>query len=212
MMKYHIISVTSFNQNCMLVWCEITNEAIIVDPGGEVEKICKTIYKLKINVKKILLTHGHIDHVGGAIELKKYYGIPIIGPNREDKFLLDNLFFQCCMLEINNFKYNVVVPDVWLEENDIVKVGNEVFYVLHCPGHSPGHVVFWNKLRKFIIMGDVLFKGNIGRTDLPGGSFSTLIKSIRNKLFGLKDDILFVPGHGEKSTLGNERLENYIFR
>lgn len=207
-MKYRIISIAPFNQNCLLIWCEITNEAVIVDPGGEINKICAVINELKINVKKILLTHGHVDHVGGAIALKKYYRSLIIGPNKGDKLLLNNLFFQYRMLGISEFIYDAVIPDVWLKDGDIVRIGNEVFNVLHCPGHSPGHVVFWNKLRKFIIMGDVLFKNGIGRTDIPGGDFLVLIHSIRTKLFILEDDILFVPGHGEVSMLGHEILNN----
>lgn len=208
-MKYHIIPIVPFNQNCLLVWCEITNDAAIVDPGGEIKKICKEIDKLKINVKKIFITHGHVDHVGGAIELRHYYDIPIIGPNKCDKFLLDNLSFQYRMLGINKNINNIVMtPDVWLENGNIIKIGYEVFKVLHCPGHSPGHVVFWNKIHKFIIMGDVLFKESIGRTDLPGGDFNILINSIKNKLFVLGNDIFFVPGHGLTSTIEYERLNN----
>lgn len=207
-MKYCIVSTKLFNQNCILAWCELTSEAVVVDPGGDVGIIYEKINILKINVKKILLTHGHIDHVNNAIELKKYYKIPIIGPNEQDKFLLNNLDLQCRMLGINIPKYHIVVPDVWLKDNDIIKMGHEIFVVLHCPGHSPGHVVFWNKIRKFIFMGDILFKGSIGRTDLFGGNYDALICAIKHKLFTLSDDIQFIPGHGPLSSLGEERKNN----
>lgn len=207
-MKYRIISIAPFNQNCLLIWCDVTNEAIIVDPGEEVNEIYEEIDKLKINIKKILLTHGHFDHVGGAMKLKKYYDVPIIGPNKKDKLLLNNLSLQRLMLGIHEFSNNIVIPDIWLKDHDIIKIGLEIFHVLHCPGHSPGHVVFWNKARKFIVMGDVLFKKGIGRTDLPGGDIDILLNSIKTKLFILENDVLFVPGHGPISTIGYERLNN----
>lgn len=208
-MKYRIIIVHIFNQNCILIWCAVTNEGVIIDPGGEIEKIYKEVKKLKINIVKILLTHGHIDHVGGAIELKRRYGVPILGPHKRDKFLLGNLYLQYHMLGMDAYVTDsILVPDVWLKENDTIKVGCEIFHVLHCPGHSPGHIVFWNKIRKFIVMGDVLFQGSIGRSDLPGGDFIVLINSIKNKLLVLGDDILFIPGHGANSTLGYERMHN----
>ncbi|WHL25263.1 MAG: MBL fold metallo-hydrolase [Candidatus Blochmannia vicinus] len=208
-MQYHIVPVTSFNQNCSIIWCEITHEAALVDPGGETNKIRSEVDKLDVKIVKILLTHGHIDHVGSAVELKKYYNVPIIGPNKADQILLDSLIVQCNMLGVDIPNKTVsVVPDFWLKDGDIVQVGYEVFHVLHCPGHSPGHVVYWNKIQKFIIMGDVLFKENIGRTDLPGGNIVSLINSIKNKLFPLGDDIIFLPGHGAQSTIGHERVNN----
>lgn len=212
-MKYHIISIAPFNQNCLLLWCEITKDAVIVDPGGNTKKICREIDKLKINIKKIFLTHGHIDHVGGATVLRQYYRVPIIGPDRRDKFLLDNLFFQYYLLGFSAVTDDqLVIPDVWLEDGNVVKIGCEVFKVLHCPGHSPGHVVFWNERHKFIAMGDVLFRENIGRTDLPGGNFDTLIYSIKSKLFVLENDTLFVPGHGPISTIGHEHSNNIFLK
>lgn len=210
-MKYRVIVIAPFYQNCLLIWCEFTNEAVIIDPGGEAEKICKEVDKLKINVKKILLTHGHIDHVGEAIRLKQYYTAPIIGPNKQDKWLLDNLYLQYSMLGWNKSIINYsLIPDSWLEEGDIVKIGREILNVLHCPGHSPGHIIFFNKIRKFIVMGDVLFESSIGRTDLPGGNEMTLLNSIKNKLFVLEDDIVFYPGHGGSSTLKNARKNLFL--
>ncbi|URJ29601.1 MBL fold metallo-hydrolase [Blochmannia endosymbiont of Camponotus modoc] len=209
-MRYNIIPVTPFHQNCSIIWCEVTNEAVLVDPGGESDKLRSEIDKLGVKVNKILLTHGHFDHVGSAMELRQYYKIPIIGPNKADQPLLDDLSVQCRTLDIDlpNSSTTSVIPDVWLEDGDTVQVGHEVFNILHCPGHSPGHIVYWNKIRKFIVMGDVLFKKSIGRTDLPGGSTAVLINSIKTKLFPLGDDILFLPGHGSSSTLGYERLNN----
>lgn len=213
-MRYSIVPVTPFHQNCSIIWCEATHEAALVDPGGDSDKLRSEIDRLGVKINKILLTHGHFDHVGSAMELQQYYKIPIIGPNKADQSLLDDLSIQYSMLDLSiidffkNTTPNSVIPDVWLEDGDIVRVGHEVFDILHCPGHSPGHVVYWNKIRKFIVMGDVLFKKSVGRTDLPGGSITMLIHSIKTKLFPLGDDILFLPGHGSTSTLGYERKNN----
>lgn len=207
-MKYCVIPVTSFNQNCSIIWCEISHEAILVDPGGEKEKICAKINELKVKIKKIILTHGHVDHVGNAYDLKEYYNVPIIGPNKQDQFLLNNLVLQCKILNINVISDAIITPDIWLEDQDRVQVGYEVFTVLHCPGHSPGHIVLWNKIQKFIVMGDVLFKKSVGRSDLPGGDIKTLIRSIKTKLLSLGDDVVFLPGHGPHSTIGYERKHN----
>lgn len=208
MMQYHIIPVTSFNQNCSIIWCEQTKHAIVVDPGGEKEKIYKAIDLLKVVVNKIVLTHGHLDHVGDAMEIKRYYGVPIFGPNEQDRFLLNDLYLQCQILNVKPMLHITVKPDFWLKDGDQIQVGYEKFNVLHCPGHSPGHVVLWNKLQKFIIMGDVLFKKHIGRSDLPGGDYTVLMHSIRTKLLSLSDDIVFLPGHGPISTIGYERSNN----
>ncbi|URJ33081.1 MBL fold metallo-hydrolase [Candidatus Blochmannia vicinus] len=208
-MRYRIVPVTHFNQNCLIIWCEITHEAALVDPGGESNKLRAEVDKLNVKIGKILLTHGHIDHVGSAVELKKYYSVPIIGPHKSDQILLDSLIIQCNMLGVDiPDDTTAVIPDFWLKDGDTVQVGHEFFNVLHCPGHSPGHVVYWNKIQKFIIMGDVLFKENIGRTDLPGGNIISLMNSIKNKLFSLDDDIVFLPGHGAQSTIGHERVNN----
>ncbi|UVK79367.1 MAG: hydroxyacylglutathione hydrolase GloC [Sodalis sp. Ffu] len=205
-MNYHVTPVTVFSQNCSLIWCEHTGEAALVDPGGEAHRLRQVVDKFGVTVKQILLTHGHIDHVGVAAELGQHYGMPIIGPHWADKPLLDNLLGQCQVFDVGLI--SAVLPDRWLVDGDIVKVGNETFSVLHCPGHSPGHIVFWNKARKFILMGDVLFKGSVGRTDLPGGNMQILMRSIQNQLMPLADNIAFLPGHGPMSTLGHERHTN----
>lgn len=207
-MKYRIVSVTDLNQNCSIIWCNISNEAILIDPGGNKNKICAEIDMLKVKIKKIILTHGHIDHIGAAIALKKYYNVPIIGPNKNDQFLLNDLFVQCDIIGFDKPKDAIIIPDIWLKDGDHVQVGLEIFHILHCPGHSPGHIILWNKVQKFIVMGDVLFKNGIGRTDLPGGDFLTLIKSIKTKILPLGDNIVFLPGHGEISSIGYERFNN----
>lgn len=206
-MKYHFIPVTILNQNCSVVWCDKTREAAIIDPGGSYKFLCKQISKLNVKIKKILLTHGHWDHVGAAIELAQYYSVPILGPHQDEQQLLEQLPSQCLIFNVNII--NKFLPNRWLIHKEIVMIGNEVFRVLHCPGHSPGHIVFWNKENKFIVMGDVLFKGSIGRTDLPGGNKTTLINSINNQILPLGDDILFLPGHGVMSTIGDERKNNF---
>lgn len=207
-MKYRIIPVTDLKQNCSIVWCEISKEGILIDPGADAEKLYKAIDKLKVKIKKIVLTHGHIDHVGAANILKKHYNIPIVGPNKNDQFLLNDLFLQCYMLGFNMPSDLKIEPDIWLEDGDYIQVGIEFFNILHCPGHSPGHIVLWNKKCKFIFMGDVLFKNNIGRTDLPGGNMAALIKSIKTKLIPLGDSVKFLPGHGALSSIGYEKRYN----
>ncbi|WP_395479709.1 MBL fold metallo-hydrolase [Candidatus Curculioniphilus buchneri] len=204
-MQYHIIPVTVFKQNCSLIWCDQTKEAALIDPGGDVSRLRQEIKMCGVMVNKILLTHGHLDHVGAARELASFYKIPIIGPHCNDKLFLDNLSDQCRFFGIGSIP--PLIPDQWLLEGDTINVGNITFSVLHCPGHSPGHVVFWDKAEKFILMGDVLFKDNIGRTDLPGGDIKTLMQSI-HQLMMLDNDIVFLPGHGPMSTLGRERFFN----
>lgn len=207
-MKYHIIPVTSFRQNCSVVWCEQTGEAALVDTGGEARRLCQEVTALGVTVQQIWLTHGHLDHVGAARELAAFYRVPILGPHRGDESLLESLPEQCQM-----FGWKVLPPlkpDRWLAEGDSLIVGKLSFDVLYCPGHSPGHLVFWNKAAKFILMGDVLFNGGIGRTDLPGGNMVMLMNSIHNQLMPLADDIVFLPGHGPMSTLGHERRTNHF--
>ncbi|AFP85468.1 Zn-dependent hydrolase, glyoxylase [secondary endosymbiont of Heteropsylla cubana] len=206
-MKYHIILVTPFKQNCTLVWCEKTGDAVLIDPGGEANVLSQVVKKIGVAITEIWLTHGHLDHVGAAIELAKFYDVPIIGPHPDDEPLLAKLPEQCQMFGLDTI-ITPFKPTRWLMNGCRLHLGCLSFYVLHCPGHSPGHVVFWNKSKKFIFMGDVLFNGSIGRTDLPGGDLDTLIKSIRNQLLLLSNDIVFLPGHGPKSTLGYERWNN----
>lgn len=205
-MKYHIMPVTAFSQNCSLVWCEQTGEAALVDPGGEAQRLRQEVAPLGVTVKEIWLMYGHLDHVGAASELAAFYRVPIVGPHRDDEPLLASLPGQCQMFGVESIP--PLTPDRWLADGATVSVGTLSFSVLHCPGHSPGHVVFWNKAAKFILMGDVLFNGDIGRTDLPGGDSATLMRSIHHQLMPLADDIAFLPGHGPMSTLCHERRTN----
>jgi hydroxyacylglutathione hydrolase len=201
-----IIPVTLFEQNCTLLWCTVTKKAVVIDPGGDVPKIQAAIKQADVTVEKIWLTHGHIDHVGGAAELREALGVPIEGPDIADKFLLDNVVKSGArfgMTDVRDF-----APDRWLEEENQVSVGELTFDILHCPGHSPGSVVFFNKEMRFAHVGDVLFNGSVGRSDIPGGNHATLIKSIKDKLLPLGDDVGFICGHGPGSSIGQERLTN----
>ena len=202
-----IVPVTPFQQNCTLLWDDATRLGAVVDPGGDLDRIEAGIAKTGMTGEKILLTHGHVDHAAGAAELKgKLGGIPIEGPHEADKFLLDNVVSsgeRFGISGVRNFE-----PDRWLDEGDQVRVGELTFDILHCPGHSPGRVVFFNKELRFAHVGDVLFSGSVGRTDLPGGSHATLINSITQKLLPLGDDVGFICGHGAGSSLGQERLTN----
>lgn len=205
-MQFQIISVTAFQENCSIIWCEKTLQGAIVDPGGEVELLIKAVSTLNIKVTKILLTHGHLDHVGAAKDLANHYQVKIYGPQREDQFLLDNLPNQSVQF---GFPFcQAFEPDSWLNEGDIVKIGEEQLSVLHCPGHTPGHIVFINHQQKVALVGDVLFQNSIGRTDFPRGSYPDLISSIKHKLLPLGDDFTFIPGHGGISTFGHERINN----
>lgn len=205
-MKYRIIPVTPFQQNCTLIWCEETLKAAVVDPGGDLDRIQAAVKSEGVQVEKILLTHGHIDHAGGTAELARILGVPVEGPQKEDKFWLDALPQQAQMF---NFPASdSFTPDRWLEDGDTVTVGRTTLAVLHCPGHTPGHVVFYQAETRLALVGDVLFQGSIGRTDFPKGDHSTLVRSIREKLFPLGDDVAFIPGHGPMSTFGQERATN----
>ena len=205
-LKLAIVPVTPFEQNCSILICDQTNEAAIVDPGGDLDRILETVNKLGVNVKSILITHGHLDHCSGAKDLADQLGVPIIGPQREETFWIDQLPEQSVRFGFGHAK--AFEPNRWLEDGDQVSVGNEVFDVYHCPGHTPGHIVFVDQQAKLAVVGDVLFAGSIGRTDFPRGNHDQLITSIKEKLFPLGDDIAFVPGHGPMSTFGEERLNN----
>jgi len=205
-MKYLIIPVTPFEQNCSLIWCEQTLEAALVDPGGDAGVLLAGVRENGLRLTKLLLTHGHLDHVGAAAELAARLAIPIEGPQREDAFWLSSLRQQSEMFGFPPAAS--FTPDRWLEHGDRVSVGNQTLEVLHCPGHTPGHVAFFHRPSRTAFVGDVLFKGSIGRTDLAGGDYGTLIASIRERLFPLGDDVTFIPGHGPVSTFGYERLTN----
>jgi len=201
-----VVPVTPFRQNCALIWDEDTGIGAVVDPGGDVEDIEGAISQQKIKIEKILLTHGHIDHAGGAARLAEMLGVPIEGPHRKDEFLLEKLAETGLQYGVQDAR--PVVPDRWLEEGDTVTVGALTFAVIECPGHTPGSVVLFNADNRFCFMGDVLFQGSVGRTDFPYGDHDALISAIRTKLFPLGDDVAFLPGHGGPSTIGDERRNN----
>ena len=206
-LKAAIVPVTPFMQNCTLLWDETTNIGAVVDPGGDVDRIRNGIAKAGMTVEKIIITHGHIDHAGGAAELMDALGgVPIEGPHLADKFLLDNLEGQGAHFGLEGVRN--VTPDRWLDEGDTVTVAGATFSILHCPGHSPGSVVLVNEPQRFILMGDVLFKGSIGRTDFAYGDHDALIGAIKTKLLPLGDDYSFICGHGPMSSLGEERQSN----
>ncbi|MEM1370644.1 MAG: MBL fold metallo-hydrolase [Pseudomonadota bacterium] len=200
-----IIPVTPLQQNCALLWDGQSKEGVIVDPGGETENIAGAVKEVGMKPTAILLTHGHIDHAGGANELSQKLSLPIHGPHRDDKFLLDELEQQGPQY---GFAAQNCVPDKWFDEGDTFQIGRFEFETLHCPGHSPGSLVYVNHANKFIIMGDVLFRGSIGRTDFPYGNHSALIDAIMTKLLPLGDAYAFICGHGPGSSLALERQTN----
>ena len=205
-MKFAIITVTPFQQNCSLLWCENTLQAAVVDPGGDIDIIVEAIERKRVTPQKILLTHGHIDHAGGTAELASRLSLPIEGPQREDSFWIDQLPQQGRMFGLPPMES--FTPQRWLEDGDRVTFGEVELQVFHCPGHTPGHVVYFNPKNKLAIVGDVLFDGSIGRTDFPRGDLDTLIRSITGKLWPLGEDVAFVSGHGPMSTFGDQRRFN----
>ncbi len=205
-MKAAVVQVTPFVQNCTLVWCEKTMKGAVVDPGGDVDKILAAIAEHGLALEKVLITHGHMDHAGGAAELAERLGLPIEGPHIEDKFWIDDLAEQGARFGLADARS--FTPERWLEGGDTATFGEETFEVRHCPGHTPGHVIFFHAEARFALVGDVLFRGSIGRTDLPRGDHETLLRSIREQLWPLGDDVTFVSGHGPLSTFGDERRTN----
>jgi glyoxylase-like metal-dependent hydrolase (beta-lactamase superfamily II) len=210
-LKAAIVPVTPFQQNCTLLWEENSKVGAVVDPGGDLERIEDAIARVGLKAEKILLTHGHVDHAAGASALKERLGgVPIEGPHVADKFLLDGLAAQGPAL--GDASARSVTPDRWLREGDSVAAAGTTFSVLHCPGHSPGSVVFVEPGQRFALVGDVLFRGSIGRTDFPYGDHHALISAIKMKLFPLGDDITFICGHGPMSSFGEERRNNPFLR
>lgn len=205
-LKATIIPVTAFQQNCVLAWDDATMAATVIDPGGDVPRILAEIGARRLTLTQILLTHGHIDHAGGADELREKTGIAVIGPHRADAVLLDHLAQQGRAYDIAGARN--LVPDRWLEEGESITIGGEEFGVLHCPGHSPGSLVYVSGTLRLAFVGDVLFQGSIGRTDFPYGDHAALIAAITEKLLPLGDDIAFVCGHGPGSDFGTERRSN----
>jgi len=212
-LHYQIIPVTHYQQNCTLLWCDETQHAAVVDPGGNIERILSVLIERELTLVKILLTHGHLDHVGGTAALVRATqltpaspAIPIEGPHRDDMFWISILPQQAQMMGFTrpqNFQ-----PDIFFNDGDEVSFGNIRLQVRHCPGHTPGHIIFFHDESKLALVGDVLFKGSIGRTDFPRGNYDELVKAIRTKLWPLGDDVKFIPGHGPMSTFGEERLHN----
>jgi glyoxylase-like metal-dependent hydrolase (beta-lactamase superfamily II) len=205
-MQVTIIPVTAFEQNCSLLRCEHTGRAAVVDPGGDIPRITAAIDEAGVEVEKILLTHGHFDHAGAAAALARQLGVPIEGPHEGDRFLLDSLPEWCAQFGFPPGE--VVEPDRWLAQGDEVRFGDQVLEVHHCPGHTPGHVVFHHPESHIAVVGDVIFKGSIGRTDFPRGDHATLLQAIRTRIWGLGDDVTLLPGHGPTTTVGEERAHN----
>ncbi|TYK66326.1 MBL fold metallo-hydrolase [Colwellia echini] len=208
MLKHEIIPVTPFEQNCTLFWCTETKQAAVVDPGGDIEKIKAAIARNGVTLEKILITHAHLDHAGATDALAKHFDVIIEGPHKEDQFWIDGFDNQKQMFGAAFSYATKFTPTRFLKQGDTVSFGNIVMEVYFCPGHTPGHVVFFHRESKIAQVGDVIFSGSIGRTDFPRGDHGTLIRSIRENLFPLGDDVCFIPGHGPMSTFGQERRTN----
>ena len=206
MLQFKIIPVTKFQQNCTLFWCDETQKAAVVDPGGDLDIILAAISEEGLALEKVLLTHAHIDHAGATKLLAEHFSVPIEGPHKEDQFWIDLIPKQKEMFGFS--KADIFKPDRWLDQGDTVTFGNIELEVYFCPGHTPGHVVFFHRESRLAQVGDVIFKGSIGRTDFPRGDHTTLICSIRENLFPLGNEVRFIPGHGPMSTFGDERRNN----
>lgn len=205
-LQFKIVPVTAFEQNCSILWCDETLSAVVVDPGGDQHKIDSVIKALGLTLTAVWLTHCHIDHAGATADVAQAYSVPIIGPQKEEQFWIDMLPQQSAMFGFPPVKS--FTPNQWLEQGDVVNVGNETLQVKHCPGHTPGHVVFYSEQAELVVVGDVLFNGGIGRTDFPKGDHQTLLNAIKNQLFTLPDQTQFIPGHGPMSTIGHEKRTN----
>lgn len=205
-MKFRTLPVTDFEQNCSVIWCEMSREGAVIDPGGDIGKIIRVIKRENLTLKCILLTHGHIDHVAGAAELSALTNAPIIGPHKADSYWLNLLPEEAAEFDFPNLEK--LVPDQWLNDKDKLFIGNQRLDVLHCPGHTPGHVAFFHANSKTAFVGDILFKDSIGSTEFEGGNEEQLMDSIIKKLLPLGDDVSFVSGHGPNSTFGREKRKN----
>ncbi|MEN8212799.1 MAG: MBL fold metallo-hydrolase [Pseudomonadota bacterium] len=205
-MGYTIIPVTPFAQNCSLLWCDATRKTAVIDPGGDEQLIISAVAEHRLKPVNIILTHGHLDHVGATAVIAEYFGIPVIGPHQDDAYLLQRLEEQSQMFGFPMPRQ--FTPERWLQQGDAVEVGELTLHVLHCPGHTPGHVVLHDAQNKLLFAGDVLFRGAIGRTDFPRGNHQQLINSIRRQLWPLADDVTVIPGHGPETTIGHERATN----
>jgi hydroxyacylglutathione hydrolase len=210
-----IVPVTPFHQNCAILWDDTTRIGMVVDPGGDVDRILDAIGQIGARIERIVLTHGHLDHAGGAMALRDSLRqqadgeIPIEGPDPRDKFLLDGIEEQAASF---GFDAANVTPDRWMAEGDMLMLGPHRFDVLHCPGHTPGHLVFVNQANRFALLGDVLFQGSVGRTDFPYGDHAALISAIKTKILPLGDDFTFICGHGPGSTIAAEKASNPFLR
>jgi glyoxylase-like metal-dependent hydrolase (beta-lactamase superfamily II) len=206
MLHYETTPVTPFQQNCSIVWCDVTRQAAVIDPGGDLDVILDTVRRLDVKLEQIWITHAHIDHAGATAELAEQLHLPIIGPHEGDQFWIDGLAQAAA-----NYGFppaRPFKPTRWLHDGDTVSIGEHTLQVRHCPGHTPGHVVFYSPEMQRAFVGDVLFAGSIGRTDFPRGDHEALIHSITQRLWPMGNDTVFIPGHGPESTFGRERRSN----
>ena len=206
LLRATIVPVTPFRQNCSIIWCTKTMRGAVIDPGGDLDQVLAAAEQNGVTLEKILVTHGHLDHAGAVQTLREKLSLPVEGPQKEDAFWIDKLEEQSKRFGFEGAR--AFVPDRWLEDGDTVTVGELELKVIHCPGHTPGHIVFFHEPSRLAIVGDVLFQGSIGRTDFPRGDHMALINSIRGKLWPLGNDVAFIPGHGAMSTFGTERQTN----